>query len=572
MRFLLRIFILGKKIFIPLLGVLYFIPSIGTSQTSEADTIHTEILSNSSSSINAEDFPITLKLNDSELSYWAGIMNDHPKSKLTPIIDLSLKKENTWRENFRKNFLRDSLDNKPEIDSIYVDTLTKEVKIVKDTSNFRFYEDSHHLWLALGQTAFVEYLPFFMAKYLRDWGSNPEEINWTKVSWDTWRRNLRDGFEYDGDNFLTNYFSHPYHGNLYFNAGRTNGYNFWESSIFAFLGSGIWEMFAESFRPSFNDLVNTTINGINFGETLFKLSAMMTDNKARGFERTWREIVGGLINPVRGVTRLVSGEAWKVFPNPDYARPKAFQVKMWAGMRRLDPSFEGGGEIFTKGIEQGIYGMDVVYGDIFDYTEPFSYFNFGTELNSGSPQFGRLYSTGHIFGITLKDKKDVKHKLNFTLDYSYTNNPGYQYGQTSVIPNLMSKYKFLWGTELLTQVGFNAVLMGGTNTDYFVAADGRDYDLGPGVGVLANFEIRKNNWAFVKLMYTNGWIFSMTEPQDSKHNLNHIQLDLNFPLQKYFAVGLVASIYWRNSFYDGSPDVRKQVPIAKLYFSTLLDY
>lgn len=545
-------------------GFLYSVLSISFLPSFSHSQIHTDTLFDSAS---PENFTIELKLNDERSSFFTAVENEKPKSKLTPNIDLSFRK--IRREDHVTNFYRDSL----QIDSVYVDTVTNTVKIVKDTVNkYKPWESRPHFLNSLWQMGFVEYFPFFMAKYVRDWGSTPEQINWTKVSWDTWRRNLRDGFEYDGDNFLTNYFAHPYHGNLFFNAGRTNGYNFWESSLYAFVGSGVWEMFGETFRPSFNDLITTTVNGINFGETMFKLSAMMTDNQATGFERTWRELVGGIINPVRGVTRLISGESWRVFPNPDYARPDAFKVKVYAGMRRLDNSSEGGGEIFSKGQEQGIYGLDVVYGDVFDYDMPFSYFTFGTELNSGSPQFGRLYSSGHIFGITLKDKKDIKHKLNFTLDYSYANNPGYQYGQTSVIPNLMSKYKFLWGTELLTQVGLNAVLMGGTNTDYFVAEDGRDYDLGPGLGVLANFELRKNNWAFVKLMYTNGWIFSMTEPQDSKHNLNYVTLEINIPLQKYFAVGLIASVYWRYSFYDGSPDVTKQVPIAKLYFSTLLDY
>ncbi|HLT24753.1 MAG TPA: DUF3943 domain-containing protein [Ignavibacteria bacterium] len=547
-------------------GFLSLVLSIGILPSFSHSQINTETLIDSS---EPENFTFELKLKDERPSSLAGLENEKPKSKLTPTIGLSFRKKGISREDFQINLYRDSL----QIDSVYVDTVTNTVKIVKDTVNiYKPWESRPHFWNSLWQMGFVEYFPFFMAKYVRDWGSTPEQINWTKVSWDTWRRNLRDGFEYDGDNFLTNYFAHPYHGNLFYNAGRTNGYNFWESSIYAFVGSGLWEMFGETFRPSFNDLITTTVNGINFGETMFKLSAMMTDNQATGFERTWREVVGGIINPVRGVTRLISGESWRIFPNPDYARPESFKVKVYAGMRRLDNSSEGGGEIFSKGQEQGIYGLDVVYGDVFDYDMPFSYFTFGTELNSGSPQFGRLYSNGHIFGITLKDKKDVKHKLNFTLDYSYANNPGYQYGQTSVIPNLMSKYKFLWGTELLTQVGLNAVIMGGTNTDYFVAADGRDYDLGPGLGVLANFELRKNNWAFVKLMYTNGWIFSMTEPQDSKHNLNYVTLEINIPLQKYFAVGLIASVYWRYSFYDGSPDVTKQVPIAKLYFSTLLDY
>jgi hypothetical protein len=297
---------------------------------------------------------------------------------------------------------------------------------------------------------------------------------------------------------------------------------------------------------------------------------MVTDNKASGFERIWREAVGGLINPVRGINRLISGETFRKFDNPDYYKPHNFLMKFTAGIRRLDNSQDESGDIFSKGKEQGIYSMDVVYGDPFDTPIPFSYLNFGIELTTGAPQLANMYSNGNLFGITLMERKGAKHKINFLLDYSYTNNPGFQYGQTSIVPSLMSIYDFFGSTKLITNVGINGVLMGGTNTDYFIGEDGRDYDLGPGLGVLANFQIRKGNWTFVELLYTNGWIFSMTEPQESTHNLNYVNLNLYLPLQKYFAVGLSASIYWRKSYYLGSPDVTKQVPVAKLFFSTTL--
>ena len=440
--------------------------------------------------------------------------------------------------------------------------------LTKEQKEYKGYESKSHLLISLAEMALIEYIPFAMAKYLRNWDESGE-VNWTKVSWETWRKNLREGFEYDGDNFTTNYFSHPYHGNLYYNAGRANGYDFWNSSIYAFIGSGIWETFGETFRPSFNDLVNTTVNGINFGETLFRLSAMVTDNRASGFERVWREALGGLINPVREVNRILSGEAFKKFDNPYYGKQPKFLVKLSAGMRRLDNSNQNQGEFFTKGIEEGIYSIDVQYGDLFSTIAPFSYFNFGAELTTGSPSFARLYSAGHIYGFTVNDSKDVQQKLNISLDYTYTNNPGFQYGQTAVIPNFLTRVK-LGKARLLAQIGINAILMAGTNTDYYIDQEGRNYDMGPGIGTIGDLEISYKNWTYFKLYYTNAWIFSMTEPQESTHNLNYIQLSLALPFKEYFAVGLDMSVFWRNSYYNGSPDVKRQVPIAKLYFSTYL--
>jgi hypothetical protein len=328
-------------------------------------------------------------------------------------------------------------------------------------------------------------------------------------------------------------------------------------------------MFGETFRPSFNDLINTTVNGINFGETLFRLSAMVTDNRASGFERTWREVLGGIINPVRGINRLISGESFKKFDNPYYGKQPKFLTKFSAGMRRINTSQENTDNLFEHGTEEGIYSVDVQYGDLFSTIAPFSFFSFGAELTSGSPSFARLYSSGHIYGFTVNNSKKIKQKLNITLDYSYTNNQGFQYGQTSVIPNFLTKVN-IGKVDLLAQFGINAILLGGTNTDYFVANDGRNYDMGPGIGAVGDIEIVYKNWTYLKLYFTNAWIFSMTEPQESTHNLNFVLVSVNIPFNEYFAVGLEGSVYWRKSYYEGSPDVKRQVPIAKLYFSTLL--
>ena len=57
---------------------------------------------------------------------------------------------------------------------------------------------------------------------------------------------FKQGFVWDNDNLDTNMFFHPYHGNLYFNAARSNGYGFWQSGLFALGGSGLWELLGSS--------------------------------------------------------------------------------------------------------------------------------------------------------------------------------------------------------------------------------------------------------------------------------------------------------------------------------------
>ena len=116
------------------------------------------------------------------------------------------------------------------------------------------------------------------------------------MSFDAWKRNVVQGMEWDADAFQTNMWAHPYHGNVYFNAARSNGYNFWQSSAWAWGGSFLWEMFGENNRPAINDWAATAIGGIALGESLNRMSRLIWDNSATGFSRTLREFGGFLVN------------------------------------------------------------------------------------------------------------------------------------------------------------------------------------------------------------------------------------------------------------------------------------
>ncbi|MCK5347362.1 MAG: DUF3943 domain-containing protein, partial [Candidatus Heimdallarchaeota archaeon] len=53
------------------------------------------------------------------------------------------------------------------------------------------------------------------------------KAEWANISIESVRHNLSHGFVFDESEFLMNQFLHPYHGNLYFNSARSNGFNFW---------------------------------------------------------------------------------------------------------------------------------------------------------------------------------------------------------------------------------------------------------------------------------------------------------------------------------------------------------
>ena len=127
------------------------------------------------------------------------------------------------------------------------------------------------------------------------------------ISWETIRDNIRDGWEWDRSRYFVNFYHHPYHGYLYYSAGRANGLDFWGSSVAALGGSFMWEMMMEKYRPSINDLITTTAGGIVFGEIGYRFSALVRKRDARGLGRIWREAVGAVLDPVGGANRLLNG-------------------------------------------------------------------------------------------------------------------------------------------------------------------------------------------------------------------------------------------------------------------------
>ena len=452
------------------------------------------------------------------------------------------------------------------------------VQLPDDEIDYKYktWESEKHFGIAVGELAISEFIPWALARWVRDW-EDPAD-NWAVVGSNTWWRNINNGWEYDGDNFLTNFFAHPYHGSLFYNVGRTNGYDFWESSAWAFTGSAVWEYFGETFRPAFNDWVNTSFNGINLGEVTYRLSTMVTDNTASGSDRLISEILGTLLNPVRGFNRVISGEVSKSFPNPEWRKPDDFLLSFNAGIRRLD---KNGSELVREGVEEGVFGLDLNYGTPFKAKDPFSNFRLSIALASGLPRLNKLESSGYLAGIFLKNSESVKHKFNVNLEYGFYNifkqdekdslvYEGILLGATTIYPHLLSSFN-VWGkSKIITQVGINGVLMGATPNDYYFDVEGRNYDFGPGVGIRLIAALHSGIWDYVRIAYNSLWIWTMSEPADATHHIHFFSVDLQFPINNYFSVGLGGNLYWRNSYYTNYDDVYKEHPVVRFFFTTAI--
>jgi hypothetical protein len=410
------------------------------------------------------------------------------------------------------------------------------------------------------------------------------------ISINTMRSNMQHGFVWDNDQFSTNLLGHPYHGGLYFNAARSSGLGFVRSVPYSFAGSLMWEYLMEAEPPSINDFISTSVGGVVLGEITFRLSDLLIDSRTVGMNRFGRELLAAMISPVRGLNRIISGEAWKVRGRKNElgdSIPLSFAVA--AGHRALAED----SEIRTE-LDNGLYiDVRLNYGNLFseDCKRPYDAFILRASLNffSQQPLFGNINITGQIWGknIPLKSEKSSLHWGIFQhFDYYDSNTVtggqrvnSYRIAETAaagvgvqaVVPMKRNK-------AFISSVYLSGILLGGSITDYYRVTD-RDYNLGSGFSSKLNAGIfgRKAGLGIkvedYRLFTWKGYdpdvdlsLLTLEEQrqlnvQGDKGNVGFTiySINLYYRFKKRIMISLETSYYFRNSYYKYFPNVKYQI-------------
>lgn len=313
---------------------------------------------------------------------------------------------------------------------------------------------------------------------------------YSKINLSTMNYNLKNGFEWDNDQLSTNLFSHPYHGSIYYNAGRANGYNFWQSGGFALAGSAMWELFMENEVPSINDIIATPIGGMALGEVFYRASDMILDDRSVGWARFGREFAALVVNPSRGISRILTGDAWRKrgTSGRQFGLP-TLSLSISSGVRTLELT----DNIFDKGVGSAT-DIAIEYGDKFDHDQvaPYDYFCLKANLNfhQSQPIIGQVNIIGRLWGGAVETKK---HFIGYGV-YQH-----FDYYDSDTISNVSAKIPYKMGVPASFGVGyyhmwktrskwsfnsyghFNGILLGASLSDYYLV-DKRNYNLSSGFG------------------------------------------------------------------------------------------
>jgi len=388
------------------------------------------------------------------------------------------------------------------------------------------------------------------------------------VGINTIHENLKHGFEWDDNSFSANNWRHPYQGAMYFGAARANGYDFYESTLWTFAGSWLWEYTGEGHHPAFNDMVNTTVGGVSFGEVLYRLSVMVTDNEATGSGRRWRELGGFLVHPLRGANRILTGEAFTRHANPKDRFPSSFGGEFRLGTRTL-----GDEKIWKDEATKAFVSFNFRHGDPFHggSLKPFEAFRFGIDLTFDNKPRGisRITFPGVIAGRATGEKGGAQHVLALSQRMDYLDNKAYNFGGQQLGFSWLTRGWRLWGSDVRTEAHANWMILGGVRSDYPNITN-REYDYGPGLGYILSATFGLKGHDFLRLGHAGYWVHSVNG-NEADHYTNFSLVRADLPIRGGLDLAAEYLLYLAERRYRDFPDVSARNPELKLFLSFSLD-
>lgn len=405
------------------------------------------------------------------------------------------------------------------------------------------------------------------------------------ISLETIKENFKHGFEWDNDHLNTNMFAHPYNGSLFFNAGRSNGFNFWQSELFAIGGSAMWELFMECEYPSTNDIIATPIGGAALGEVFYRTSDMILDNRTTGGERFGREVASFVISPMRGITRIITGQAWekshvsgKEFPDVP------FNLNLSLGSRVL--FYHDDNHITRIGASAR---LNMEYGDAFDGDSkiPYEYFTCLTEFNlmKSQPLLSRVEIIGRLFSKEFISTKKSDLSVGLYQHFDFFDSDTISEKSSTVLDPCVVPYKlgspasvgvgamFSYHTndvKLNVSAHLNGILLGGILSDYYRYYH-RNYNWGSGfstkLGIDGSFLHDKLTFSiknqFYRLYTISTWGANVdwsktpggkpvnVQGDDSVGSFYHFEGQLNYRIFKQLDLSTRFDLYSRSTRYRG---------------------
>jgi len=410
--------------------------------------------------------------------------------------------------------------------------------------------------------------------------------NLNQISSRSWWRNIKEGFTYDDNDFRTNQFIHSYNGGVYFNSARSNGLGYWTSAAYATAGAFFWECCGETHPMSYNDMIATSFGGFTIGEMTYRLSSEILDNRATGKKRFFKEASSFIVDPIRGLNRLISGRSTSTYDNPTEPldwRPPHGSTLLGMGVRLI-----GEENLSTNTHTYANMVIEHAYGDPWENTrrKPFDYMEMTLQLTPGEKQAISIFRIrGDIWEKPLGHQETPNHVFAINQFYDYMNNNTYEFGGQSLAATLYSRFRLSDKVGVTSRVSALMLSLGAINSDYAAIAQVanrerlREYDYGPGVGTdaWANLLVKRvpilsAAYRFQWINVANGSLYSKGQSSLGSNANHYIQYWLVrglLPIHGKFGLGADYMAFKRKSRYTapGFEDINQHNPRLRIFLA-----
>jgi hypothetical protein len=427
------------------------------------------------------------------------------------------------------------------------------------------YNPRQSLWKPVAQVAGINALFMGFNRYVA-------RAEYGYVSFGTWKRNLRTGGEWDTDRFGINFIGHPYQGTLYFNAARSQGYNYWQSLPFALAGSLSWEYFGENTRPSYNDMIYTPLNGAALGEILYRLSSNILDDRTRGGERVIREISAGILNPVRGLNRLWQGKTFRVTNQEVYGK-EPLNITLFAGIHRLN---DRENDVFGKGGNKALLNIQLDYGNPFDARrrKPFDFFRLRTEFSRGADTIGGTINNVTGYGMLWGRNRQLGPLSLLTgafQYYDYWDTRDFELGALGFGGGVFSRLPLSQQVNLYTNAHLGIIPLAGNSSRFAPDSLGlRNYVFANGLQAKIESTLSLGRYASAALVYYHFWLNTF-EGLPGSNSIGIVRPRVTVRLFKTLSLGYEHFGYATNRTWRDYPGQHSVITEQKVFLQLFLE-
>ena len=369
--------------------------------------------------------------------------------------------------------------------------------LLKDDSA---YNGKRPLWIPLVEVPAGDFITWSLDRYVA-------KEKFALSTWDTLKFKLRgEWWQWDFDKFGMGFWAHPYSGSISYLDARSNGYNFWESYLFSFEGSILWEYFGENTPPTPNDLLSTSINGPFYGEILYRLSSNVLDDRTIGTERFFREFGAAVLSPTRFFNRLIQGKLTSVTDTEVYQKAP-LNIELAAGFRRENYGAKFGSDT----VQSVLFNMQLDYGYPFETREwrPFDYFTLRADVNLGAGKkiLDNVIGQGILFGKNLDYGDNLKILLGIFQHYDYFDNTTFELGTIAFGGGIMTQYTIAKSTYLFTTLHVAGIPLAENTTQTGPSDTSQVRDFNYGDGIETKFKCGLNfGWGCIEIPIYYYWI------------------------------------------------------------------